>query len=126
MSNVFDDVKRFMLACDQQLPEHPLPHETNLSMLYKDLIREEVEEFWDAEAVANDTEMLDACFDMIWVIAGYMHARGWDAQAAWEIGAQSNNAKVNPITGKVTRREDGKILKPLGWEPPNFKPLVTD
>jgi small subunit ribosomal protein S1 len=28
------------------------------------------------------------------------------------------------VTGKVIRREDGKILKPEGWSPPNFKKFV--
>jgi len=29
-------------------------------------------------------------------------------------------AKVDPVTGKVKRREDGKILKPEGWTPPDL------
>ena len=121
---VFEDVLRFMIACGQIPPETPTVHETELSELYKSLIQEEVSEFWEAEAVANDQEMLDACFDMIWVIVGYMHARGWNAQAAWNVGAASNHSKIDPATGKVIRREDGKILKPVGWEPPNFGEFV--
>jgi predicted HAD superfamily Cof-like phosphohydrolase len=30
-------------------------------------------------------------------------------------------AKIDPTTGKVLRREDGKILKPEGWQPPSLK-----
>lgn len=34
---------------------------------------------------------------------------------------RTNFAKVDPVTGRVTRREDGKILKPEGWQPPELK-----
>jgi hypothetical protein len=32
--------------------------------------------------------------------------------------------KLDPKTQKAIRREDGKILKPEGWTPPNLKPYV--
>jgi predicted HAD superfamily Cof-like phosphohydrolase len=28
-------------------------------------------------------------------------------------------AKVDPATGKVIKRADGKVLKPEGWTPPD-------
>jgi predicted HAD superfamily Cof-like phosphohydrolase len=84
------------------------------------LIKEEVEEFWEAEAASDDVEQIDACFDMMWVIIGYMKSRGWDCEAIWDEGAKSNLTKIDPVTGLVRRREDGKILKPEGWKPPDF------
>jgi predicted HAD superfamily Cof-like phosphohydrolase len=92
--------------------------------LYKKLIKEEVEEFWEAEAVSDDVEQIDACFDMMWVIVGYMKSRGWDCEKIWDEGAKSNLSKIDPVTGLVKRREDGKILKPEGWKPPNFTKFV--
>jgi len=71
MSTVLEDVEKFLVAVGQTPPETITNKETATSSLYKRLIREEVQEFWDAEAVSDDTEMLDACFDMIWVIVGY-------------------------------------------------------
>jgi predicted HAD superfamily Cof-like phosphohydrolase len=124
MSKVFTDVGVFLKACGQDYPSHPDPKVSDLAELYKKLIKEEVDEFWEAEAVSDDAEQLDACFDMIWVIVGYMHARGWDCSAAWDEGAKSNLAKIDKTTGKVIRREDGKILKPEGWQPPDFKKFV--
>jgi predicted HAD superfamily Cof-like phosphohydrolase len=38
--------------------------------------------------------------------------------AGWETVIRSNMAKVDPETGRVRRRADGKILKPDGWEAP--------
>jgi predicted HAD superfamily Cof-like phosphohydrolase len=124
MSKVFTDVSVFLHACGQQYPNTPDANVSDLAQLYKTLIKEEQDEFWEAEAASDDAEQLDACFDMIWVIVGYMKARGWDCEAAWDEGAISNLSKIDKKTGKVIRREDGKILKPEGWKPPNFKKFV--
>lgn len=125
MSKVFTDVAVFLKACGQDYPSKPDPQVSDLAELYKKLIKEEVTEFWEAEAVSDDAEQLDACFDMIWVIVGYMHARGWACSAAWDEGARSNLSKIDAKTGKVIRREDGKILKPEGWKPPDFAKFVA-
>ena len=37
---------------------------------------------------------------------------------------QTNFAKIDKDTGKVRKREDGKVLKPIGWTPPDLKPFV--
>jgi predicted HAD superfamily Cof-like phosphohydrolase len=125
MNKVFTDVTTFLNAAGQTFPSEPDANVSELAQLYKKLIKEEVEEFWEAEAASDDVEELDACFDMMWVIIGYMKARGWDCEAAWEEGAQSNLSKIDPTTGKVIRRADGKILKPEGWQPPDFTKFVA-
>jgi len=124
MSKVFTDVSVFLHACGQQYPSTPDDKVSDLAHLYLKLIKEEQDEFWEAEAASDDAEQLDACFDMIWVIVGYMKARGWDCENAWDEGAKSNLSKIDPVTGKVIRREDGKILKPEGWKPPDFAKFV--
>lgn len=123
MTKVFTDVSVFLSAVGQQTPSKPIGT-TEQSELYKKLIIEEYSEFIEADLNDDDVERLDACFDMIWVIVGYMKSRGWDCEAIWDEGAKSNLSKIDPTTGLVRRREDGKILKPEGWQPPNFKPFV--
>ena len=120
MSKVFTDVSVFLSAVGQKIPSVPQQMVSDQAELYKKLIKEEVEEFWEAEAVSDDVEQIDACFDMMWVIIGYMKSRGWDCEGIWDEGAKSNLSKIDPDTGKVIRREDGKILKPEGWKPPDF------
>jgi predicted HAD superfamily Cof-like phosphohydrolase len=124
MSKVFTDVTVFLKAVGQEVPSFPQKIVSKQAQLYKDLIKEEYEEFWEAEAIADDVEQIDACFDMMWVIVGYMKSRGWDCEAIWDEGAKSNLSKIDPVSGKVIRREDGKILKPEGWKPPNFAKFV--
>jgi predicted HAD superfamily Cof-like phosphohydrolase len=125
MSKTFTDVAVFLSACGQHTPNVPDANVSDLAELYKKLIKEEQDEFWEAVAAKNDAEQLDACFDMMWVIIGYMKARGWDCESAWDEGAKSNLSKIDPLTAKVIRREDGKILKPEGWKPPNFAKFIA-
>ena len=121
--NPFNDVEKFLNAVGQNPPPFTVP-ENATSDLYKNLIKEEIQEFWEADEANDDTERLDACFDMIWVIVGYARSRGWDINEAWRHGAGTNLAKIDPTTGLVRRREDGKILKPEGWKEPDFKQFV--
>ena len=123
MTKVFTDIAMFLKACGQDFSSTPTGP-NDLSNLYLKLIKEETLEFFEAIEENDDAEQLDACFDMIWVIVGYMHSRGWDCDASWDEGAKSNLSKIDAATGKVIRREDGKILKPEGWQPPNFEQFV--
>ena len=123
MSKVFSDVHVFMTSAGQDIP----PFNANPSAqsdLYFELIKEEYRELMDASIDKNDTEICDACFDLMWVIVGYMKSRGWDCENIWDEGAQSNLSKIDPVTLRVKKREDGKILKPEGWKPPNFVKFV--
>jgi predicted HAD superfamily Cof-like phosphohydrolase len=50
--------------------------------------------------------------------------KGYKVDAAWNEVSRSNLAKINLATGKVEKREDGKVLKPAGWTPPNLTSYV--
>ena len=111
------DVNTFIDACDQK------PSRDNIQ-LYKKLIDEEYTEFLDAIEEHDDVEQLDACMDMIWVILGYCRMKSYKVDQAWAEVARSNLAKIDPTTGKVIKRADGKVLKPEGWTPPNLTPFI--
>ena len=123
MSKTFTDVTVFMTAAGQSIPPFNADPSSQ-SDLYFNLIKEEYRELMDASLDKNDTEICDACFDLMWVIVGYMKSRGWDCEEIWDEGAQSNLSKIDSATGKVKKREDGKILKPEGWKPPDFAKFV--
>lgn len=123
MSKTFTDVTVFMTAAGQSIPPFNA-NRSDQSDLYMKLIQEEYTELMDAEAVSDDAEICDACFDLMWVIIGYMKSRGWDCENIWDEGAKSNLSKIDKATGKVIKREDGKILKPEGWKSPDFAKFV--
>ena len=111
------DVLTFLNACDQE----PSPENAEL---YVKLIKEEFEEFAVARRENDEVEQLDACMYMIWVILGYCYMKGWNVDGAWNEVARSNLSKINPETGKVIKREDGKVLKPEGWTPPSLEQFL--
>jgi predicted HAD superfamily Cof-like phosphohydrolase len=49
---------------------------------------------------------------------------GADAEGAWKEVMKTNFAKIE-ADGKVRKREDGKVLKPIGWMPPELAPFVS-
>ena len=120
MTKVFTDVQVFMSAAGQTTTEPNIPQ----SSLYHNLIVEEFSEYVAARNKKDEAEVIDACFDMIWVIVGYMLSKGWDCERIWDECSLSNLKKIDKDTKKVLKREDGKVLKPEGWQPPNFSKFV--
>ena len=117
MTNPFIDVEAFGLMCDQ------VPSDENYKM-YLSLIDEEVGELVDAVTADDRVEQLDALIDILVVTLGAIRAAGWDGEAAWKEVMDTNFAKVDPETGKVRKREDGKVLKPEGWKAPELAQFV--
>jgi predicted HAD superfamily Cof-like phosphohydrolase len=120
MTNPFRDQQHFMQACDQSVDGF---NESQFE-LYKNLIEEEFSELVTAEANKDRVEQLDALVDILVVTIGAIHSMGADAEGAWNEVMRTNFAKIDRTTGKVRKREDGKVLKPEGWRPPNLAPFV--
>ena len=119
MTNPFRDQEKFMRACDQTVGEF---NEKQFA-LYTNLIIEEQQELLEATLSDNRVEQLDALIDILVVTVGAIHSMGADAEGAWKEVMMTNFAKIGE-DGKVRKREDGKVLKPVGWTPPNLEPYV--
>ena len=117
MTNTFKDIDKFATACDQP------PSEANYKM-YLGLVDEEMDELLEAVAADDKVEQLDALIDILVVTMGAIRAAGWDGEAAWKEVMDTNFAKIDPDTGKVRKREDGKVLKPEGWKAPQLAQFV--
>jgi predicted HAD superfamily Cof-like phosphohydrolase len=120
MTNPFRDQEKFMKACDQTVGGEFDKEQFNL---YVSLIEEEANELADAIKAHDQVETLDALIDILVVTIGAIHSMGSDAEGAWKEVMSTNFAKIGE-DGKVRKREDGKVLKPLGWVPPDLKPFV--
>ena len=121
MSNVFKDQESFMVAGDQTVDRY---NQQQLD-LYVNLIKEEVAELEEAITDDDNVEKLDALIDILVVTIGAIHSMGADGQGAWEEVMRSNFSKVDPNTGKVIKRSDGKIMKPDSYFPPNLTAYVS-
>lgn len=117
MSNPFQDQREFMLACTQTTHKF----NENQYKLYLSLIEEERKELLQAIKDDDRVEQLDALVDLLVVTIGAIHSLGVDAQGAWDEVMDTNLAKIDSETGKVKKREDGKVLKPKDWTPPDLK-----
>ena len=121
MTNAFRDQEKFMKACDQSVDSY---NETQYAM-YLNLIAEETQELSVAVTNNDQVEQVDALIDILVVTIGALHSMGADAEGAWKEVMKTNFAKIDKETGKVRKREDGKVLKPVGWTPPDLKPYLT-
>ena len=120
MANPFRDQEKFMKACDQSVGT--LNKEQY--KLYLDLMEEEWKELQVALDSNDRVEQLDALLDVIVVTIGAIHSGGFDGEGGWKEVMRTNLAKIDKETGKVRKREDGKVLKPVGWTPPDLTTFV--
>ncbi len=119
--NPFRDQEKFMRACDQSVDNF----NDDQFNLYVSLIEEESGELADAIKAHDKVETVDALIDILVVTIVALHSMGADAEGAWKEVMKTNFAKIDKETGKVRKREDGKVLKPVGWTPPELAPFVT-
>jgi predicted HAD superfamily Cof-like phosphohydrolase len=119
MSNPFQDQASFMRACDQTVGVE----NRDQYALYLNLIKEEVQELEDSRHPVSD---LDALIDILVVTIGAIHSMGADPEGAWNEVMRSNLDKIDPESGTVLKRGDGKVLKPAGWTPPNLDPYLNE
>ena len=131
-SNAFRDVAEFNNLAGTRI----LGPQGESSHLYRKLFAEEIKETADALTLLNEakdpvavvdatTELADGLLDTIYIAIGWLRAMGLDPQTLWNEVHFSNMSKADPVTGKLLKREDGKVIKPDGWKPPQLKPLVA-
>jgi len=118
--NPFRDQEKIMKSCSQIVDKF----DNDQFNLYVDLIAEEAAELSEAIEAHDKVETLDALIDILVVTIGAIHSMGADAEGAWKEVMMTNFAKVDHETGKVRKREDGKVLKPTGWVAPQLEQFL--
>lgn len=122
MKNYLNKVREFQVASDQIVNNKPTILEYQDAKLRYDLMHEENLEFMDSDSVV---ETLDACVDMMYILAGTINACGLQDifEEAFERVHQNNMTKV--VDGRVIRNAAGKILKPEGFVPVKLDDLCS-
>jgi predicted HAD superfamily Cof-like phosphohydrolase len=125
---IFQDQERFMKACGQTIKEFNLQQLEMYFGLIDEEMHKELNEAMEALRDSTDEKevpvvvvrkLADALLDSIVVCTGALFSMGLNPQPLWNTVARSNDLKKDPITGRVIKREDGKILKPAGWVAPD-------
>jgi len=119
MQKELNKVKEFMTACGQEVNVVPTMPDVKTRIMRHNIL---VEEATELKHATTHIDALDAITDILYVLLGTAHAYGLadKLEVAFNEVHRSNMTKVMP-DGKVLRREDGKIIKPDAYEPPNLQ-----
>jgi predicted HAD superfamily Cof-like phosphohydrolase len=124
MSKFYHDVKDFHIAFGQRVGEKPELPDISERELRMSLLVEEYAEYLKAESENDIVEIADALADMIYIICGTAVSYGIPLDVIYDEVHQSNMNKL--VDGKVIRREDGKVKKPEGWQPPDIRKIIEE
>ena len=119
----FELVEDFMEAMGQEINAVPTWPEEEIQRLRLDLIEEELDELHYAIDNKDMVEIADALGDLLYVVYGAGHAFGIDLDECFKEIHASNMSKLGP-DGKPIKREDGKVLKPDTFFPPDLKSIL--
>ena len=120
----FELVEDFMEAMGQEVNAVPTFPEEEIQRLRLDLIEEELDELHYAIDNKDMVEIADALGDLLYVVYGAGHAFGIDLDECFKEIHASNMSKLGP-DGKPIKREDGKVLKPDTYFPPDLKTVLN-
>lgn len=119
----FQKLREFHSAFGALVGENPSLPDAETRALRIRILKEEWEEYLKAEEENDLVEIADALADMIYIAYGTGVAYGLPMDAIFDEVHRSNMAKLGP-DGKPIRRDDGKILKPEGWTPPDVAGVI--
>ena len=114
-----EKVAEFMTSFGQEVVTKPVFPNKDVMKMRVALIDEELQELKDAIKDRDIVEVADALTDILYVVYGAGHTFGVDLDACFSEVHRSNMSKLMP-DDSVKRREDGKVLKPLGWKAPEL------
>ena len=120
----FELVGDFMESMDQEVRIRPSFPDEEIQKLRKDLIEEELDEFSYALDNKNMVEIADALTDLLYVVYGAGHAFGIDLDDCFAEVHRSNTSKLGPDFRPI-KREDGKVMKPATYSPPDLKTVLA-
>jgi len=97
--------------------------DVELLVLRKNLIKEEVEEVFEAIKESHEAHVLKELVDVVVVCVGMADTYGWDFDTAFKRVHESNMSKLDD-DGKPIYREDGKVIKSKNYKAPYLSDLV--
>lgn len=119
----FEMVQQFHESLGQPMREYPgFPHK-KMRMLRRQLIAEELPEYSDADDADDLVAVADALADLQYFIYGSAVVHGLPMD---KIFAEVHRSNMTKFKHGPTFREDGKLLKGDGFEPPRIKEILDE
>jgi len=129
MQKLMDQVREFVKATGQKIGSEPgdaFRRDVKLGLQLIHLIREELTEFEGALLVEDPEGIPDIAYglgDLLYVITWTALVFGFPMVAIMDEIHRSNMTKFGR---GVLRDENGKVVKPPGWEKPHIKAILQD
>jgi predicted HAD superfamily Cof-like phosphohydrolase len=114
LKNAQELVKQFQLAFGHPVADKPQMIDPERQKDRHNWLIEEANELLAAKTVVD---VADAIGDVIYIALGTAIEHGIDIEPIFNIIQGANMAKLGP-DGKPIYKEDGKVAKPEGWQPP--------
>jgi len=134
MSNLYRMRREFIRRFDMEAPDKPQHNLKTLSM-WETMLGEEWGEFQQAltDYKAQDpddqpalthkmAELTAEGVDVLNVLVGLLLSQGLPLEAMTQAIHDANLRKC--VDGQVIRRDDGKVLKPAGWQPADKEAVI--
>lgn len=89
-------------------------------------MREEIDEYEEALKEKNFEKAFDALIDLVYVALGTAVAHGFPWQRGWDRVHMANMKKIRAHVASDSKRGTAyDVIKPVGWQPPDLKDLVS-
>lgn len=116
-------VREFYVANSQPIAENPSLPDEKRRELRIDLIKEEFEEYIEAESENDLVEIADALADMVYIICGTAFEYGIPLSDVFHEVHRSNMSKLG-ADGKPVYLENGKVTKGPNYKPPKIAEIL--
>lgn len=124
---ILEPVRKFNDAFGIETLEEPKNLSQDKVKLNARLMAEETTEYREAGMKKDLVEVADALGDQMYILAGNILKHGLqDKIADVYMEIQRSNMDKLDDSGKPIKREDGKVIKPDTWTPPNIKKILED
>ena len=123
--NHLEQVRRFMIAFDQEVNDIPTVSDHETRQLRYKLIEEELSELWDALKNRDLVKIADGLIDLEYVVLGGLVAFGLaDLHEKLFAEVQRSNMTKLGEDGKVHYNQLGKVMKGENYSPPNLRKIL--
>jgi predicted HAD superfamily Cof-like phosphohydrolase len=116
-------VNEFHKAFGSELSDEPREISEAEAALRVHLMEEELREVITAMAFEDLPAIAKELADLLYVVYGAASSYGFDMEPIFKAVHESNMSKM-PTDGVVKYREDGKVVKPETYSPPDLKPII--
>jgi predicted HAD superfamily Cof-like phosphohydrolase len=122
---IYEQVREFHKTFGAKIGTEPSLMSFEEQNLRIALMEEELQEYVKALQDGDMVTAYDSLLDLLYVTVGSLISHGFPLQEGFDEVHRANMTKRN-IDGTVSYREDGKVIKPPTFTPPNLERILNE